>query len=226
MRTQSIKKDSTTHRAPPGLALPAWLYLLPDLRDASILILGHESQAADGLEALAERCSAAPVFEADNAVPGSDMHRPFRLSHEDASFDVVLISSASPLSRTRRRLSEVRRVLKPSGVLLVSFVSAEAGRLAAVARLTGRRPLTTGSYRRLLRECGFTQTRWYVALPSTSHAEVIFPAEDEPLVSRVLRDRRLESQNAWARIRLSLLGLALRRRLLAPLGPEGWLVSR
>lgn len=226
MRTQSIKRASITRGIPPGPALPAWLYLLPDPRDASILVLGHDGQAADGLAALTSRCRVAPVLAADEAAPKRNMDGPFRLSYRDASFDVVLLSSESAVSRNRRLVSEVRRVLKPSGVLLITFGSARAGRLAAIARLIGRRPLTASGYQQLLRRCGFPETRWYVALPSASRAEVIFPAVDRPLISRILQDRRLECQNAWARIRLILMGLVLRRRLLAPLGPEGWLVAR
>ena len=180
-----------------------WLWVAPGVGRSCALVVGEISRAyRRGLAARFERVDQIPVVSLHQIVATVDARSRggAQLPYDDASVDCVISidlvnrwseSRQSPFRDARfvAALSELRRVLRPSGVLFLGGRNARWYRawlsLGAEewvpSRYAPRAPYTrpflrVGSARGALADAGFSEIRTYFVEPSIADPLTVIPA--------------------------------------------------
>ena len=185
-----------------------WTYLLPDLGGGSVLVIGASDDGAE-VRAIKQRWPDVIIQTLD--------HR--SSPNLERKFDAAVFGMSNRW--TPEALVAVRRNIRGGGTVLIPFPPGRGGLLSRLASL-----VNTARLRSALRQGGFFDRRFYVALPDRDRPSAICLTSASRLLDRVLRERRLDSRRFLARLHLTLIQRALRLEPLAPIVTNGWIVAR
>ncbi|MEK4669505.1 class I SAM-dependent methyltransferase [Niallia sp. FSL R7-0271] len=122
-----------------------------------------------------------------------------KLPFPDGSFDIILVESVLIFTDIHRSLSELKRVLKPNGVVLAlemtserDLTPAEQGNMRAVYGID--RVYTEGEWVRSLVNAGFTNVDIKLSHTVFSHMYANMEAEEEEMDFTVSRNMEMENK--------------------------------
>lgn len=182
-----------------------WLWIAPDVGRDCLLVIGDLTSSYErGLSTRFARIERIPVSSVQRLLACADSSGCERLPYDDGCVDCVvsndLVSSWSESGREPYRdagflnaLSELRRVLRPGGVLWLSGPNARwyrrwlpwASRSGRATDRAPRRPrvFEVNAMRRALTEVGFSETRAYFVESSIEDLVAVVPASRRAAVA-------------------------------------------